>query len=386
MKLSQRSSDITQSEIRAISIAINNSGGNAINLAQGICDTAPPNTVLQGASDAIFAGKNLYTRHDGIDSLREAIAMKQQRDYDVTINPKSEIVITCGASGAFYGTIMALLDPGDEVAIFEPYYSYHVTQLQSIGVKSNFIRLTEPEWNFTDEQLEAAITPKTRAILVNTPGNPSGKVFTREEFMRIGHFAEKHDLIIISDEIYEYFVYEGVHVTPVSIPELRPRTVVIGGFSKTFSITGWRIGYAIAPPEVIAAIGHLSDLVYVCAPAPLQVGVAQGIMELSTQYYEELRDDHLVKRDMICASLIKAGLNPTICKGAYYLLCDVSKIKGDTCRDKAMKLLEMTGIGGVPGSAFFHDNSGDHLIRFCFAKEMHVIEECCKRFEALELE
>ena len=222
-------------------------------------------------------------------------------------------------------------------------------------------------------------------ILINTPGNPSGKVFTREEIVRIGALAEKHELYIFSDEIYEYFVYEGKHVSPISIPSLRPRTVVIGGFSKTFSITGWRIGYILAPPEVAAAIGRLSDLVYVCAPAPLQVGVAEGIRSLSLTHYEELKQDHLEKRDLICASLNKAGLTPTICKGAYYLLCDVSKIEGNSSREKAMKLLEMTGIGGVPGSAFFHDNSGDHLIRFCFAKEKHIIEECCRRFEALNL-
>jgi aminotransferase len=384
MKLSQRGSVASQSEIRAISMAINKNPNN-INLAQGICDTVTPHDVLQGASDAIHSGQNMYTRYDGISQLREAIAFKEKRDYDVTLDPNTEIVVTNGASGAFYGAILALLDPDDEVILFEPFYSYHVSQLASNGVKSKFIRLTEPAWEFTDEQMEAAVTSKTRGILINTPGNPSGKVFTRDELVRIGAFAEKHDLIIFSDEIYEYFVYEGKHVSPISIPELRPRTVVIGGFSKTFSITGWRIGYILAPPNAASAIARLSDLVYVCAPAPLQVGVAQGIMNLPLEHYEELKQDHLEKRDMICAALTKAGLTPTICRGAYYLLCDVSKIEGNTCRDRAMKLLEMTGIGGVPGSAFFHDHSGDHLIRFCFAKEKHIIEECCRRFDTLNL-
>jgi aminotransferase len=385
MRLSERGGEASQSEIRAISMAINNSGPNAINLAQGICDTETPAVVLKGATDAINSGQNIYTRFDGIQQLREAIAMKEKRDYDVELNPDTEIVVTNGASGAFYGAILALLNPGDEVLLFEPFYSYHVTQLASNGVKSNFLRLTEPTWEFTDEQLEAAITPKTRAILINTPGNPSGKVFTHDELMRIGNVCEKHDLIIFSDEIYEYFVYEGKHVSPIAIPSLRPRTVVIGGFSKTFSVTGWRIGYCLAPPEAAAAIGRLNDLVYVCAPAPLQVGVAQGIANLPLSHYDDLMKDHLEKRDLICASLTKAGLTPTVCKGAYYLLCDVSKIEGATSKDKALKLLELTGIGGVPGSAFFHDNSGDHLIRLCFAKEKHVIEECCRRFEALNL-
>lgn len=366
-------------------MAVNNHGPDAINLAQGICDTETPHCVLQGASDAIHAGHNTYTRFDGIQKLRDAIAFKEKRDYDVDLDPNAEIVITNGASGAFYGAILSLLNPGDEVVLFEPFYSYHVTQLAANGVKSSFVRLAEPTWEFTDEQLEAAITPRTRAILINTPGNPSGKVFSYDEMIRINRVCEKHDMIIFSDEIYEYFVYEGKHVSPIGIPELRPRTVVIGGFSKTFSVTGWRIGYCIAPPEAAAAIGRLNDLVYVCAPAPLQVGVAEGIINLPLSHYDELMKDHLEKRDLICASLTKAGLTPTVCKGAYYLLCDVSKIEGSTSRDKAMKLLEMCGIGGVPGSAFFHDNSGDHLIRFCFAKEKHVIEECCRRLEALNL-
>ena len=382
MKLSKRGSVASQSEIRAISMAIDKDPNN-INLAQGICDTETPHDVLQGASDAIHAGQNIYTRYDGIPQLREAIAFKEKRDYGVDLDPNTEIAVTNGASGAFYGAIMALLDRGDEVVVFEPYYSYHVTQMASNGVTSTFVRLQEPEWEFTDDQIEAVVTSKTRGILINTPGNPSGKVFTREELLRIGNIAEKYNLIIFSDEIYEYFVYEGKHISPISIPQLRPRTVVIGGFSKTYSVTGWRVGYTLAPPEAIAAMGRLNDLVYVCAPAPLQVGVAQGIMNLPCEHYEELMRDHLEKRDMICASLTKAGLTPTVCKGAYYLLCDVSKVEGETSRDKAMNLLNKIGIGGVPGSAFYHDASGDHLIRFCFAKEKHIIEECCRRFESL---
>ncbi len=383
MKLSRRSSEITQSEIRAMSLACRKANG--INLSQGVCDTETPSEVLAAAREAITAGHNSYTRHDGIDPLRQAIADKELREKGVALDPEAEIVVSSGATGALYSAVMALLDPEDEVVVFEPFYGYHVSTLQSANVNINYVRLAEPTWEFTDEQIENAITPKTRAILINTPGNPSGKVFTREELLRIGEIAEKHDLIIFSDEIYEYFVYEGEHVSPISIPELRPRTVMVGGFSKTFSITGWRVGYTVAPPTVSAAIGHLSDLVYVCAPAPLQVGVAEGIRSLSKEHYKELSDDHLAKRDMICASLKKAGLNPTVPKGAYYLLADISKIEAESSRERALKFLELTGIAGVPGSAFFHDNSGDHLIRFCFAKEMSIIEECCARIEKISL-
>lgn len=383
MQLSKRSSEITQSEIRAMSLACRRAGG--INLSQGVCDTETPLPVLTGAKDAISSGHNSYTRHDGITSLREAIAGKESREKGVNIDPDSEIVVTAGATGALYSAVLALLDPGDEVIVFEPFYGYHVSTLQSAGVSIKYIRLSEPNWEFTDEQLASAVGEKTRAILVNTPGNPSGKVFTRDELERIGKVAVVNDLIIFSDEIYEYFVYEGSHISPISIPELRDRTVVIGGFSKTFSITGWRVGYTVAPKEITDAIGHLSDLVYVCAPAPLQAGVAQGIMELPASHYEELRDDHLEKRDMICTALTEMGLNPTVPKGAYYLLADISKIEASSSRERALKFLEMTGIAGVPGSAFFHDNSGDHLIRFCFAKEKSIIEECCERLRKLKL-
>jgi len=383
MQLSKRSSNITQSEIRAMSLACRKANG--INLSQGVCDTETPSPVLESARQAISGGHNSYTRHDGIDPLRTAIAEKELRDKGINVDPNSEIVVSSGATGALYSAVMALLNPGDEVIVFEPFYGYHISTLQSADITINYIRLTAPEWEFTDEQLAEVVTSKTRAILINTPGNPCGKVFTRDELLRIGRFAEQHDLIIFSDEIYEYFVYEGEHISPISIPELRPRTVVVGGFSKTFSITGWRVGYTIAPAHVTDAIGHLSDLIYVCAPAPLQVGVAAGLNSLSEDHYLELRDDHLKKRDMICASLAKAGLNPTIPKGAYYLLADVSKVPGKTSREKALNLLEMTGIAGVPGSAFFHDTSGDNLIRFCFAKELSIIKECCKRFENLVL-
>ncbi len=382
IQLSRRSAQITQSEIRAMSLACRAAGG--INLSQGVCDTETPRTVLDGARDALYSGHNSYTRHDGITPLREAIAAKEFRDKGITVDPDTEIVVTGGATGALYSAIMSLLDEGDEVIVFEPYYGYHVSTLQSAGIGIRYVRLAEPTWEFTDEQLIHAVSPKTKAILINTPSNPCGKVFTREELLRIGSVAEKYNLIIFSDEIYEYFVYSGTHVSPLSIPELRHRTVVVGGFSKTFSITGWRIGYTIAPAQITAAIGHISDLVYVCAPAPLQAGVAQGLMELTPEHYHELRDDHRIKRDMICNSLAKVGLNPTIPDGAYYLLADISRIKADSSRDRALKLLEMTGIAGVPGSAFFHDNSGDHLIRFCFAKDLPIIEECCRRFEALE--
>ncbi len=378
IELSDRSSQISQSEIRAMSIACREKGG--INLSQGVCDTETPASVLEGAKESINNGHNSYTQHTGITPLREAIAQKEKILKEVVIDPDTEIVVSSGATGALYSALLATLNPNEEVIVFEPYYGYHVSTLLSLDIKINYVRLEEPDWHFTKEMVEEKITPQTKAILINTPGNPSGKVMSREELLLLGEIAETHNLILFSDEIYEYFVYGSKkHLSPISIPELRERTIVIGGFSKTFSITGWRVGYTIAPKHISEAIGHVSDLVYVCAPAPLQGGVAKGIETLEKEHYKELCDDHLLKREKICSALSEAGFTPMIPDGAYYVLADLSSIKANTSRERALQFLDETGVAGVAGSAFYHDNSGDHLCRFCYAKEMSVIEEACQR-------
>ena len=383
MKVSKRSENITQSEIRAMSIACRERDG--INLAQGVCDTETPQPVIDGAVTAMKLGKNSYTAHHGISEIRDAIAKKELRDRGIAVDPHSEIVVTAGATGALYSALLATLDVGDEVIVFEPYYGYHISTLEALGIGIRYVRLNEPDWTFSVEQVKSQIRSKTKGIIINTPGNPSGKVWSRDELELIGTIAEENDLIIYSDEIYEYFVYEGEHISPISIPRLRERTILIGGFSKTFSVTGWRVGYTIAPREISEAISHLSDLVYVCAPAPLQYGVAEGINSLNIEHYKELCEDHLEKREMICRAFENAGITVTRPHGAYYLLADLSELQASSSRERAIKFLETTGIAGVPGSAFFHDNSGDHLVRFCYAKEKSIIEECCKRIEKVNI-
>jgi aminotransferase len=380
LRLSSRHESILQSEIRSMTIACDKVGG--INLAQGVCDTEVPAVVRRGAQAAIDNGINTYTRYDGRQELREAIAAFYQRQYAITCDAEQEIIVSAGATGAMYCAFMALLNPGDEVIVFEPYYGYHVNTLVSQELVPRFVRLRLPDWSFTGEDLEKAIGPRTRGVLINTPSNPCGKIFTREELEMIGEYASRHDLFVFTDEIYEHFAYDGLsHVPPMSIPGLRERTITIGGLSKTFSITGWRIGYCICDKKWAQTIGYFNDLVYVCAPAPLQIGTAMGLNELSREYYPELSASYCKKRDKIVTALAHAGIAPYVPSGAYYVLADISKIKGTTSRDRALNFLSATHIASVPGCAFYHDDSGEALARFCFAKEDPVIDEACRRLE-----
>ena len=381
MKLSQRSGTIEQSHIRSMTRACN--AINGINMAQGVCDLEVPRAVIEGAYGAMNEGINIYTPTEGLPRLRQAIADKMKRFYEVAIVPE-QVLVSDGATGAFYTACMALLNPLDEVIVFEPYYGYHRSTLTSLGAVPTFVRLEAPEWKLDIEALEAVVTPKTRAMVICNPANPSGKVYTRTELEAIGSFAEKHDLIVFADEMYEHFLYgDAIHITALSIPSLRDRCVVLSGFSKVFSITGWRLGYAIAPVSVIEAMAQLNDLIYVCAPAPLQIGAAVGLESLGDEYYIELARLHQVKRDLFCDALRDAGLNPSIPSGAYYVMTDVSSVAGNDDFEKAMAILEKTGIASVPGRAFYHDYSGKNMVRFCYSKPMDVLEEAVERIRRL---
>jgi len=382
LKVSQRAERIVQSEIRAMFIECTKVGG--INLSQGICDTEVPLPVRAGAQKAIEDGINSYTRYDGREELRKAIAKKMQDYNGIQVDPESEIVVSGGSTGAFYCACLALLNPGDEVIVFEPYYGYHINTLLAAEVRPSYVRLRPPDWSFQKEDLEGAITKNTRGILVNTPANPSGKVFNRTELQWIADIAHRDDLFVFTDEIYEYFLYDGrQHVSPGSLPGMAKRTITISGFSKTFSITGWRIGYSVSQAKWAQMIGYLNDLIYVCAPAPLQMGVAQGILELKPKYYRGLCHQYAVKRDKICNALTKAGLTPYIPQGSYYVLAEVTHLPGKTSKDKAMFVLSKTGVAGVPDEAFFHEPPDSQFIRFCFAKEDHDLDEACRRLEKL---
>ena len=222
--------------------------------------------------------------------------------------------------------------------------------------------------------------------MLNTPANPSGKVFTRAEIDWIADFAQRHDLFILTDEIYEYFVYDGRrHISPASLPSLADRTITISGFSKTYSITGWRIGYSACRSRWAQMIGYINDLVYVCAPAPLQLGVAAGLRELTPSFYRALTAEYERKRNQICGVLERAGFPPSIPQGAYYVLADISRLPGSTSKEKAMYLLAQSGVASVPGDSFFHGDQGRSLTRFCFAKQEADLDEACNRLESLRI-
>jgi len=382
LHLSELAPGAVQSEIRAMTAACDAMGG--INLAQGVCDTPVPAPVEAEAHAAIEGGYNIYTRLDGIARLRTAIAKKQQRDYGLAYDPESEVLVASGASGGFHAAAMALLNPGDEIILFEPFYGYHVATLTSQRVKPVLVALTEPDFALDADALRAAITPRTRAIVLNTPANPSGKVFTQEETEAVCQVCVEHDLFLITDEIYEYFVYDGTrHIAPATLPGMRERTIVISGFSKTFSITGWRLGYVTADARWMPSIAYFHDLTYVCAPAPFQHAAAAGLEQIPPSFYQQIAADHQSKRERMVAALRDAGLTPTVPAGAYYVLADVSRIPGGNAAEKARTLLRETGVAAVAGSAFFRKGRGENLLRFCFAKQDAALDEACARLRKL---
>ena len=384
LHLSELAPGGVQSEIRAMSVLADKTG--AINLAQGICDTAVPAIVAEGAARAIEDGHNIYTRLDGIPRLRQAIARKVEGTLNAgAVDADREVLVTAGATGALFASAMALLDPGDEVILFEPLYGYHASTLRSIRVTPVIVPLIADSgrWLLDLNLVRAALTPRTRAIILNTPSNPCGKVFTQTELEALAAIALERDLFVFSDEIYEHFVYDGAeHRSIASIPGMRDRTILISGFSKTFSVTGWRIGYLVADARWIPSIGYFHDLLYICAPAPLQHGVADGLEQLEPAFYTGLAREYGLKRSMLLDALRAAGLPPHVPDGAYYILADATSLHGATAAEKARSLLSETGVAAVAGSAFLSQGKGEHLLRFCFAKRDEDLREACRRLHA----
>ncbi|HEX7681616.1 MAG TPA: pyridoxal phosphate-dependent aminotransferase [Thermoanaerobaculia bacterium] len=380
-QISDRLRGLVQSDIRRMSRECERVGG--INLGQGICDLPTIPELVDGACDAIRSNKATYSKFEGIDVLRERIARKVERHNGFTADPSKEIVVTVGSSGGFLAAAMATLNVGDEVILFEPYYGYHLNTFKVLGFEPKFVPLTAPDWTIDFDVLRAAFSPKTKAIVVCTPSNPSGKMFTRQELEQIGALCREFGAWIFTDEIYEYIVYDGrKHVSVASIPSCRDLAITISGFSKTFSITGWRVGYVIADERVAGPIGLMNDLFAICAPTPLQWGVARAL-EIGDEYYRNMAADYQKKRDMLADALSEAGFVPSIPQGSYYML---AKIPDDLRDDKeaAQTLLESTRVASVPGSAFFVSEAGKRMLRFCFAKDFDSLEEACKRLRAFK--
>ena len=382
LALSSLAPETFQSEIRAMTAACDRMGG--INLAQGVCDTPVPSIVADAAIQAIRDGHNIYTRCDGIDRLRNAVAQKQLREYGLNYDPEREVVITSGATAGLDIAVMALLNEGDEVILFEPLYGYHVNTLKAQRMKPVLVPLAEPDWRLDIEALRKAVTAKTRAIILNTPANPSGKIFTRPELESVAELVLEHDLFLITDEIYEYFVYDGAeHICPATLPGMRERTIVISGFSKSYSVTGWRVGFVVGDAKWMPALSHFHDLTYVCSPAPFQHGVATGLEQLPRSFYTQIAIEHQDKRGRLVSALKAAGMEPAIPQGAYYILANASRLPGKTAAERARNLMAATGVASVAGTAFFRPGRGEELLRFCFAKKDADLDDACERLRKI---
>jgi aminotransferase len=378
LHLSEIAPHLVQSEIRSMTVECDRVGG--VNLAQGVCDTELPAPVQAAAIAAIEHGHNIYTRLDGIAPLRTAISKKLAEYNHVDTHPETQVLVTSGATGAMYAACLALFNPGDEIILFEPFYGYHLNTMLTLRIKPVPQPLAAGTWELDVDALRAAITPKTRAILINTPSNPCGKVFTRAEIEAIGEIALEHDLFLLTDEIYEYFLFGSAkHVSAASLPGLAERTITISGFSKTFAITGWRIGYLAADARWMPSIGYFHDLTYVCAPSPAQYGAAAGLAQLHADFYRHMSTEYEKKRDLLCSALSEAGLTPSVPDGAYYVLADATVLPGANAKEKARALLAKTGVAAVAGSAFYSKGRGENLLRFCFAKQDEALQDACSR-------
>jgi aminotransferase len=377
----RRLEGLVQSDIRRMTRECERVGG--INLGQGICDLATPPLVRDGAIEAIRAGHSSYSFAEGIEPLRRAIAEKLERDNGIRANPKNEIVVTAGSSGAYASALFALLDPGDGILLFEPYYGYHLNTALVAGLEPQFVTLAAPEFRLDEARLRAALRPNTRAIVVCSPSNPSGRMFDVDELRLLDRIARERDLWVITDEIYEYIRYDGrEHISPATVGSLSERTVTIMGLSKTFSITGWRLGYAVAREEVARRIALVHDLFFICAPTPLQHGVAAGFAAPKS-YFDDLQARFARKREWTCDALFEAGLEPIEPEGAYYVLADVTGLGYDTSREAALSILERTQVAVIPGTSFYQGDDGERFVRVCYAKEDDVLQEACRRLTKL---
>ena len=377
MRIGSRLARLAISDIRAMTRACDAVQG--INLGQGVCDLPTPPPVAAAAVKAIRENRVIYAPPEGVPTLRAAIADKVRAEHGLDLDPTREVLVTSGATGAFAAAMLALFDPGDEVILFEPYYGYHLNTVLAMGLAPVLVPLAPPAWKVDFDALARAITPRTRGIVVCTPSNPCGKVWSAAELDRLADLCDAHDLIAVTDEIYEHIVYDGVaHVPLATRKGMRARTVSIAGCSKTFAVTGWRVGWLTAPEEALPRLAVAHDLLYVCAPTPLQHACAAGLA-MPRAYFDGLSASYQVKRDILCDALDAVGLTPHRPAGAYYVLADARPLGCATARGAAMKLLDRTGIAAVSGASFYRDPVGETLLRFCFAKEDDVLREAAHR-------
>jgi aminotransferase len=384
-QVSQKAAQFTESVIREMTrLCVSLHGDRCVNLAQGFPDFAAPEGLKEAAIAAIRADHNQYATTWGAKVMRDAIAKKVEHFYSWRIDPEQEITVCCGATEAMMATILALVNPGDEVVIFSPYYENYGPDCILTGAVPRWVPLQPPTWSFDPEELRRAFGPRTRAIIVNTPHNPTGKVFTRGELASIAALCQEHDALAITDEIYEHLVYRGQHVPIATLPGMRERTVTISGLSKTYSVTGWRLAYAIAPALLTGAIRKVHDFLTVGAPHPLQVAAATAL-GWPDDYYARLLRDYQQRRDFLLEILDQAGFKTYPPDGAYYVMTDISGF-GKTDVELGDWLIRERGVATVPGSSFYHDPAlGRHQVRFSFPKRMETLRRAAERLSGLRV-
>ena len=382
--LADRTQLFTESVIREMTRLALEHG--AINLAQGFPDFPAPEAVKEAAVEAIRADHNQYAITWGAKRLRDAIAAKTLRTYGYEPDPERELTVSCGAIEAMMAALLATVNPGDEVIVFEPFYENYVPDAAISGATLVFVPLEEPDFAIDPDRLRAAFSPRTKAIILNTPNNPLGRVFTRAEMETVAALCQEFDALCITDEIYEHIVYdEHQHISIATLPGMRERTITISGLSKTFSVTGWRIGYLIAPPQITDGIRKVHDFLTVGAPAPLQEAAATALA-FPESFYDELRDLYAGKRDILLRGLTDAGFEVVRPQGAYYIMADIRPFGATDDVEFSRYLAREIGVAPVPGSSFYKNQElGRTKVRFTFSKSDATLRLASERLSALRV-
>jgi aspartate/methionine/tyrosine aminotransferase len=364
---------------------------NAVNLAQGFPDFSAPAEIKRAAQEAIAADVNQYAITWGAKSLRGAIARQMKEWQGIEADPEKEMVVCCGSTEAMIATLLAICNKGDEIIVFEPFYENYGPDAILSGAKPRFVSLRPPtatsgEWTFDAQELREAFKPETKAIIVNTPNNPTGKVFTRKELELIRDLCVEHNVLCITDEIYEHILYDGSeHISMAKLDGMRERTITINGLSKSYSVTGWRVGWAVAPPAITNAIRKVHDFLTVGAPAPLQEAGAAAL-SMPASYYRDLAERYRTRRDHLIPALEKAGFRCYLPRGAYYVMTDISAFGFANDVEFAAYLVKKIGIACVPGSSFYkHPKDGSQQVRFAFCKKPETLDEAARRLEKVAL-
>jgi len=361
----------------------------AVNLSQGFPDFAAPSDIKRVAMQAIADDINQYAITWGARNFREAIATKTKGYLDLDVDPETEITVTCGSTEGMIAAMMATVDPGDEVVIFEPFYENYAPDAILSDATPRYVPLRAPDWSFDEQELRAAFNSKTKAIIVCNPNNPTGKVFTRREMEFIAALCQEFDALCFTDEIYEHIIYpregaEIAHISMAQIPGMRDRTVIVNSMSKTYSVTGWRVGYCIAPPNITGAIRKVHDFLTVGAAAPLQAAGAYAL-SLPAEYYEHLQSEYRARRDLLLPVLQKAGFATFVPDGAYYIMTDISAFGFADDVEFTKHLIREVGVACVPGSSFYSvPERGRQQVRFCFCKKDETLQAAAERLEKLQ--